>query len=650
MTPEQTAAIERARARIAGGVAAPQFSPEQQAALQRARSKAQQPTAKKEEYDLGDDITRQLGLTARHAVTGLAGLPNLVGDAANSAINLLSRFGNKAVDTDFWYGKKHEELPMPGAVTQDALTSAGLPQPQGILERLVGVGSSALAGAGGAGALAQGAQSLPQIQPTLKMLSEAPKLQAAGAATGALGVEGAMNAGIENPLALLAIGTMAGMVPGAGLTTGTRLGAGVAQAAKPMFSRGREEIVGEALNRVATNPTLAAQRLAESQQIVPGSRPTVDQVSRDAGLINAKSAVRGLDTKGFLPARESEQNVARQAEFERIARDEDVLAHAEAKRDRTYESHAAPAFKAGSPVGADGTPAVAKIDEILKSKKGVRVIVQQAMGEVRSRLDGLLNSKTHDSTDPANLYEVRKDLADLRDGKYNTEKSDYRLAKGEIQEVIGVLDNVIESGAPGFRDYLDLYRKRSIPLDQLRALQDIRKRAAFPAPDPVSGQAVVSQAKFTNLLRNNLDKGLNLRGKGPGDGKLDTQQLRALDRIAADLDRGAAAGANTMRVQGSDTFKNMSVAAILGRVLGDERGAMVASENQAVRSLARPIAFLYRMPEEATQQLMLEAWLDPKLASRLMQKADRAKIEDIAKELKDRAARQAAASAIYGGE
>lgn len=640
MTPEQTAAIERARARIAGGVSAPQFNPAQMAALDRARAKSQQPAPAPQEGVVG----RNLGLTVRAGTSGLAALPSIVGDPANVLANLGIEGINRLT------GGNIAKLPMMSDAVNQLQDAAGLPKPETMAEKISDVGIGTMTGAGALAKLAGMTKNLPQLAPYIKTLAEAPMAQTIASMLGLTAVEGGKEMGVENPLALAALSVGGGVLGGGSATSLERSGAGAVQALKPFFTRGRDEIVGEALNRVATNPTLAAQRLAASQEIVPGSRPTVDQVSRDPGLINATSAVRGLDSRGYLPARASEQNVARQAEFERIARDKDVLEYAEAKRDRTYDSHAAPAFAAGSPVGADGTPALAKIDEILKSRKGIRAIVQQAMGEARSRVSGLLNSKTHDFTDPANLYEVRKDLADLRDGKYNTEKSDFRLAKGEIQEVIGTLDGIIESAAPGYREYLDLYRKRSIPLDQLRALQDIRKRAALTAPDPVSGQEVVSQAKFTNLLRNNLEKGLNLTGKGVGGAKLSSQQLRTLDRIAADLDRGAAATAGTMRVQGSDTFKNLSVASVLGRVLGDERGAMVANENQAVRSLARPISFLYRMPDEAIQQLMLEAWLDPKLAARLMNKATRAEIEDIGNVLKDRAARQAVASQLYGAE
>lgn len=617
------------------------------------------------QYNLGQDLSRQAGLTARHAVTGAMGIPNMIGDAANAAVNLGSRAINAVAGTDI------PMLDMPSDVTQRAMTRAGLPQPDGALERLVGVGSSALTGAGTAG-LASKAKELPS---TVKMVSDffanSPRLQAVGAISGALGVDQAKEMGVTNPLALMAIGSIASAVPGGGASVGARTLSGARQAVAPFTPRGKEVLVGEALNRVATTPAATAQRLAQAQELVPGSRPMVSDVARDPGLIGAESALRGMDETGLIAARRSEQNAARMAELNRLSRDEGILQAAQEKQGRTFAEYAEPAFNNAKPVqiGREwiNNPILRTIREIRETPAGARQTVREALDEAES----LITQEGADLTDARVLYEIRKDLDLLRtgqlsgSGKSGRERANMRTAQREIGQVIKSLDDTIEGSAPGYRDYMQMFAKRSIPISQLQSLQSLRERAVLAAPDPITGDDVISQAKFRSLLRNNLAPNPSYTGQGPGAanlrgnvldetgrrapvlGKLSQNHLERLNRIAADLDRGAAISAGTMKVPGSDTFKNLSVAAVIGRVLGDKTGELVMNSS-AGKTIASPFSFLYRMPERDVQLLMLEAWTDPKLAGRLMRQAQRAEIEGVAKELARRAAVQTNAAALYG--
>lgn len=632
------------------------------------------PFEEKPKYDLGKDLKRQAGLTVRNAVTGVAGIPNMIGDAANAALNLPIMGANR------FLGTKIPTFQMPSDVTQRGMTAMGLPEPSGLLEKLVGVGSSALSGAGAARAVSQ----LPQIPAALRSgfgaLADAPKLQAVGAAAGALGVEGAKAAGVENPLALLAIGSIAGMAPGGSATALQRAGAGARQAVAPLFTtRGKERLVGEALNRVSTTPDATANRLIQSRELVPGSRPMVSDVAQDPGLIGAESALRGMDERNMIGARRSEQNTARMAEMNRLARDEGTLARATEKRDGTFAAMAEPAFDNAKPlnIGREwiNNPVLRKIQELRETPDGARSTVKEALDEAQD----YLTQEGVDLTDARVLYAIRKDIDLLRTGKLSgagksgRERANMQTARSQLDQVVKSIDDAIESGATGYREYMQMYAKRSVPLESLRALQELRSRAVISAPDAVTGGDVLSQAKFKNLLRNNITANPRYQqapynGKGPGAAtmrasapdaetgkrvpvlaKLSPNQVRALGRIADDLDRGASVNSPTVKVPGSDTFKNMSVAAVIGRVLGDKTGELVM-DSSAGKSIARPLSFLYRVPDRDVQFLMLEAWQDPQLAGRLMKQATREEIESIASELGRRAAQQSAASALYGTE
>ena len=595
---------------------------------------------------LGQDVKRQLGLTGRTLIEGATAIPMLVGDAANAAINLGSTGINKLT------GANIPMLESASGAMGRTLNAAGFPQPETGLERIVNVGSSAATGAGLANLLSRAAKSAPRmVSSAVDFLADAPMLQTAGAISGAGATEGARAAGIEDPAALTAIGVVGSITPGTGMTGAARTAGGAVQAVKPFTAPGREVLAGKALNRLATNPEEAANRLAKADQIIPGSAPTVGQASGDAGLAGADQTVRSLDTRNRIGERLSEQNTARTTQLDNIARDEATLAKATQKRDSTYETIAEVAFKGKKPleIGREpaNNPALRKIEDIRYSTAGARQSVQKALDFA----EGLLKQERVDITDVENLYSIRKDLAFARDGKLSGDRSDLKLAKRELSEVIKEIDNLIESAAPGYQDYLKLYSQRSVPLDQLKAIQTIREKAVLTASDAATGDPVISNAKFQNLLRNNLDRGLELRklmSIPQRDGTLKTNnQLATLDRIASDLDRAAAPTSANVRQPGSSTFKNMSVASVLGRVLGDATGELL-NESSWVRTLTAPLNFLYRIPEDEIQTLILDAWLDPKLASTLMKKATQSEIESLATELGKKAAAQSAASALYG--
>ncbi len=587
-----------------------------------------------------DKVGRQAGLAARYGVEGAAAIPLMVGDAANSAINLGSMGINKLL------GSNIPMMRMPSEVAEAGLDEV-LPKPETPGERVIQMGSQALSGAGAAGMLAKAPGVLQNVA---KFLADAPKLQAVGALGGATAVETAKGEGVENPLALMGLSILGG-----GVTTGAQ---GIGRQAKnivsPATRSGRELVVGNTLRRLSSTPDATIPMLENAQEILPGSRPMVSQVSRDPGLIRAQNALEGMDEKGVIATRKSEQNAARMGALDDLAQDETTLMGLKRFRDKAYEELAEPAFKNAKPIeiGREwiNNPILRKIQAIKETPDGARQTVRDALDEAAA----LLTQEGADITNAETLYAIRKDLALARDGKLTgkgksgVELANLKTAKKQLADVISEVDKVIETGAPGYREYLSAYSERSIPLDQLKALQTLRRNAVLASTDALSGQAQLP-VSFVKLLARNLDGGLNLRGQGPGGAKLNSRQLADLNKIAEDLDRGAAANSASLRSAGSDTFKNMTVAAVIGRALG--QGAADAAQQSATgKAAANKLSFLYRVPEEQAQLLMLEAWTDPKLAARLMRMAGDREIEDIANEFKKRLGRQAAAAALYAGE
>lgn len=151
-----------------------------------------------------DDLVRQLGLTGRYMMEGISSIPTMVGDAANTAINLGSKGINKST------GSEIPMLQMPSSIVAEGLTNLGAPEPQGALEQIVGGASKSLASVPSfaAGAYMSGAKALSPLM-------QAFGTQARGAIGAGVGSSGAKELGL--PL-WAQIGAGLGLGAASGLT------------------------------------------------------------------------------------------------------------------------------------------------------------------------------------------------------------------------------------------------------------------------------------------------------------------------------------------------------------------------------------------------------------------------------------------------
>ncbi|NBO92625.1 MAG: hypothetical protein EBV06_10010, partial [Planctomycetia bacterium] len=174
------------------------------------------------------------------------------------------------------------------------------------------------------------------MQASRELLMQSPIFQATsgGAAALASGLAREEGAG---PLEQLGYGMLAGTVApsaGAAAATGAQAaGRAARETVRPFTEAGREVIVGNVLRKLAREPEMAAARMEGYQPGVPGYAPTTAQASRDIGLAGAVPMVRGLDETGRFPAQQIQANQARMAVLDRLAKDEQALAAAFAKRE-----------------------------------------------------------------------------------------------------------------------------------------------------------------------------------------------------------------------------------------------------------------------------------------------------------------------------
>lgn len=591
----------------------------------RASGGEEKPKEQKATTTFGQDLSRQLGLTARAGATGAAGLPLIAGDALNTLINLISGGVGKVTGTEI------PQLQMPSRVLQRGLTQAGLPEAETKGEKVIQDITSAISGVAAPAALVQrglavGQRAIAQPSVAEKFFVENLPLQMSAAVGGA----GASAAGREyadvgggGQLGLAMLGGM--LAPGTATTAIPAAGRAIRETVRPFTEAGREVITGNVLRQLAREPETAVTRMQEFQPQVPGYTPTTAQASRDVGLISAETPIRALDVTGKFAAQASEANKARMAIIDRLAKDQDAVNLAVKNREDVTAPMRESAFAASTVTPQQFQSAISlvvddTINNILKTPAGKRDTVISAMEDTRNMVRRANN--------PAELYEIRKDLRAAEQGlldrvdRGGASANAFKAARNELNKVISSVDDVIDSAAPGYKDYLKVYSQRTKNIEKVQAAQGFRGKVLSTIPDPINiGQFMLSQPNFVRAIR-----------AASKETDMSQMQVKILERVGRDLDSGVLNKSG--RVPGSDTFKNLSTANVIGGIIGKQMfGEVPAAANKVVA----PLNWLYNGTDDQIRELLVDAMLDPKLAARLMSKASTTNIEPISKELQRKA-------------
>ncbi|MFZ9079293.1 MAG: hypothetical protein ACO23H_12225, partial [Alphaproteobacteria bacterium] len=381
-----------------------------------------------------------------------------------------------------------------------------------------------------------------------------------------------------------------------------------------LMNSAQERIVGQVLNQQATDPDQAAQALARGgEQLVPGSVPTTAQVARDPGLAAAETTVRGMDTSNRLGQRILDQQTARADELQKLAGSEDDLARLVDYRNAQTAGMRNTAFDEGGMITnpqdlIDSFNALANRPGI-KGKKSVRTLIERFRDEVELLAKDPDNPEVLLPIDPRDMYAVRQEMSDMLYGKLgNDDKAVARLSRQQIGELQSIIDDEIEAVAPGFQQYLATYTAKSKPVNRMETVQDIQRRAQGTGVNLQTGDLVLTAPKFRNAL--------NARKKEIA--RLPLSNKKRINAIMRDLDRSSAATAPGVKVPGSDSFKNLSMASAIGRIFGD--GQADASIPKGLMSPFRALFALTGSDEKMTE-LLVQAMMDPELSARLMSRA-----------------------------
>lgn len=567
-----------------------------------------------------DSLGRQLGLTGRAA-----------------AKSVMSGMGVGSMVLDPFLNLAGQQTT--SAAQEQLLDRLGFPTPRNPTERVVQDVSSALAGTTGlsrAAAAAAPKIASPVGQYVAEQFATNPQAQAAVTAASSGAASSAREQGAD-PLSQMGIGMLAGtLAPGGGsLPTTQRLAGAPRELVSPFSQAGRQAIAGQVLNRLAYDPRQAMINLEqEAQATVPGVQRTMAAAARDPGLAGAETALRGLDTSNAMAARISANQQALMDEFRKLSGSSTgMLDLADKLRTRFTAPRREAAFSNDkfSPDMFDALKTYMVDDTarmIQRSPAGVRQDVETAMNWALKRLEK--------ADSPKALYEVRKDLAAAALGKYNKDVPSLQLARGQLVEVINSVDNLLTQNNPAYAQYMQKFRAWSAPMDRMKLLQDIEGRVTTGQPNVMTGEPVLQAGK----LRSELAKGADAI-----ETKISPAIQQRLENIMTEINRGQAATAPGVKVPGSDTFRNLSVGNLIGRVLSQNM-----ADNKTLRTMARPLDWLYKMPDEAIQQLLIDAMNDPALAANMMRQANMMTIDTVAKSLQTKAQRLGFGGAMGIGE
>jgi hypothetical protein len=591
---------------LSGGVAIEQLAPPKKMTRQEAiREITTPPRAEQMQIGSAQDFGRQLGLTGRAAITGALSLPTIGADALTGLINTIA-------------GRQVMQPSSQGL--QNLMTQLGVPTPQTSQERVV----QDITSAGfGVAAPASIASKLPTA--VQDFFTKSLGTQAAAATGGAL-ASGAARESDVGPVGQT-LGALIGSIgAGGAVGAGPILARTAKETVRPFTQAGREVITGNVLRNLASDAEQAIKSAETYTPKIGGYTPTTAQATRDIGLIGAESGIKGLDvTGGRFATQAMEANQAQMAILNRLAKDDDALKAAMKKRDDIADPLREQAF-ANSTVSPDtfqsGVALTVNktIDDILASPVGKRQTVISVMNDAK---DDIARAST-----PAELYEIRKDLRAAAQGlldksaKGGPTSGAYRASQEPLKAVIRSVDDAIEAGASGYKDYLAKYAASSRGIERLEAAQEFRGKVLSTTPDPSRiNDYLISQPAFTRAIR-----------AAEKDTNLSTTQLAVLKRVAEDLDSGVLPRAT--KPAGSDTFKNMSTANVIGGLIGKQ---MFGDVPPALQKVAAPMNWLYNGTDDAIRELLVNAMLDPKLAASLMKKASVMTVEPLNRELQRKA-------------
>jgi hypothetical protein len=301
----------------------------------------------------------------------------------------------------------------------------------------------------------------------------------------------------QQPVAQIAGGGLSGAAQGAtreaGGGTGAQLTAGFLGALAPfgpgaLVRPNSTMVERSAMNQIrseAADPSAIA--FAERSR-VPGVQRTLSEATLDPGLARLERQVRGR-TSEFTPL-DSANNAARVAQLQRIAgTDADMTAAVQARSDATNrlrdtafneaDQIAEQAYQYGATPGGN----VAGLRKQIIDLAGP----QEGRDAVSRTFDAVLRDLDRAEPSAQGLYQVRKSINDMIEGKAGSERDYARAATAELMQIRNMVDSELANLAPSFEAYRGAFQNMSRPINRMEVGRELMNRGSGSVADPTTG-------------------------------------------------------------------------------------------------------------------------------------------------------------------
>ena len=266
-----------------------------------------------------------------------------------------------------------------------------------------------------------------------------------------------------------------------------------------------------------------------------------------------------------------------------------------------------------------------------------------------------LSQIIQDISDPENLYSIRKTIQDMIEGKLKKEDGMTKYRALALRPIINEIDSIFmeteevisalyqaqgrkrlpsinpktnkpyTSNEPEYNTQWNNYRKeysKNKILEKRFNLVDELLSKGSQMTAGADDYRVISMP-FVNSWKKGIKKNSDILSEG---------QFKTLDNIADDIILANQVNLPFTKTGGSDTFKNISIASVLSRFAGGNMPPEIKGT-----SSHKLLDALFVDNNEQVKQVLLQAWLDPTFASKLMQKATDRNLQSIGKALLDNA-------------
>lgn len=401
-------------------------------------------------------------------------------------------------------------------------------------------------------------------------------------------------------------------------------------AVEPFYESGKNQILGRLLNRVAGNGAADAARKLETAgtpfagptaqgeaaratmgEIVPGSAPTVGQVSGNPGLAALERTASQTDPQVMnqYAQRMAQQNTARTGVLDEMAGTDGARDMFDAARTSIGNQLYGDAFSTGI-VQSRVTPAV----QSAMNKLAQRPIIQDAIKEAQliAKNDGMDLSNAAGSLEGLHYAKIALDNAMERGGTPATalaRKQMRQLAQAK-DDLIGVIDRL----SPKYASARAEYEAASKPLNRM----DIAETLTDKAVNKLTG--TLQPAAFAKALTDKTAaKATGFKG-ATLEGVMEPRQLQSLASLKDDLANSVYAQ-NAGRGVGSDTIQKLAYSNMIDAA-GIPNFIRNMAPGQIIGNLAgRGADALYGRANRELGQKLGEVMLDPATAAKLMQMA-----------------------------